>query len=711
MQAPIQPDFNKDDLNSYNDEKIAAFLLELQEKSLEDLLIAQTKIAEEYAKATKEYEAEKTSIRWARRRYWMLIFVGVFREIWRVLVKGKETNYSKLKKRKADLKAEYSEQDEAYNTQLTLVYESIETIKMYSNEVTQRTKELHDLNAVIERLDATYYQFGTDSPEDRSELENRLAKHIEDREILNGYINQLCKKTEDLITGLAGLLDNFQPDPLPKEFLSQYREANAEKIAALRERCKEVDHPVIPKLLTFLARRTAGSLQDLQTEIANNKNLFEDRLVGDIVWDANTLYPAIFLGKNREQALFDYVTSQETELAALQKIIEATDEKLQVEDNAEIRKSLNQFLQQRDQLSSAISHLLLLHRDILSGNHASLLEKVHFLARQHSENTLVNDLKRQCDKIQHPITKALSYFLTYRTDASLRALKSTMEDDLSYLESRDFVRIIEKAGEIDNRITSGWVKEEELPSIKEIQQGYINEVSERLAKLETELDTLTDFRVDFSNEIHRLETELKEIAKRYTRITDHDPRGYLPRNELDQIKRDPSRYAEFLEVKEEYKTHFAILKETKASLAEVNKVIQEKEIEKQQCIIEPVTFTPEILQALIKKCEQVKRLGRVHPVAAALGVFLNYPTPSLLTKLKLAMQEYPDYQKNENIVKLLNEANHYFPYIQREPHIAQQRAFEFFQSIHRESPKSVEDYEESSNKKRRFGPSSSTDAD
>lgn len=711
MQDSTQPDFNKDDLNTYNDEKIAAFLLDLQEKSLEDLLKAQTKIAEEYAKATQEYEAEKTSIRWARRRYWMLIFVGVFREIWRVLVKGKETNYSKLKKRKAELKAEYSEQDKAYNTQMTLVYESIETIKMYSNEVTQRTKELHDLNAVIERLDATYYQFGTDNPEDRLELENPLAKHIEDRDILNGYINQLSKKTEDLINGLAGLLDNFQPDPVPKEFLSEYREANAEKVAALKERCQQVDHPAIEKLLTFLSRRTAGSLQDLQEEIANDKSLFSDRVVGDIIWDANTLYPAIFLGKNREQALFDYVTLQENELAALQEIIEATDEKLHMKDNAGIREGLNQLIQKRDQFSSEISLLLLLHRDILSGNHALLLERVHVLARQHSENTFVNDLKRQCDKIQHPITEALRYFLKYRTDASLRALKSAMEDDLSYLESRDFVRIIEKAGEIDNRITAGWVKEEELPSIREIQQGYINEVSERLQSLETELSTLTDYRVDFSNEIHKVEMKLKEIGERYTKITDHSPRGYLPRSELEQIKRDKKRYAEFLAVKDEYNTHIAILKETKASLAELNTAIQEKEAEKQKCIIEPVTFTPEILQALIKRCEQVKRLGRVHPVAAALGGFLNYPTPLLLTKLKLAMQEHPDYQKNENIIKLLNDANHYFPYIQREPHIAQQRAFEFFQSARREGPKDVEDNEELANKKRRFGPSATGESE
>lgn len=76
------------DINSYSDEKIAIFLNDLREKSLEDLMALQERIATEYADATEAYEAERTNIRWARRRYWLFIFVGVFREIWRVLVQG-----------------------------------------------------------------------------------------------------------------------------------------------------------------------------------------------------------------------------------------------------------------------------------------------------------------------------------------------------------------------------------------------------------------------------------------------------------------------------------------------------------------------------------------------------------------------------------------------------------------------------------------------
>lgn len=93
-------DFDSDDMNAYSDEKIAMYLKSLREKSLEELLIAQIKIAEEYAKATETYEAQRTSIRWAKRRYWLFIFVGVFREIWRVLVQGKETKLSQLRQKK-----------------------------------------------------------------------------------------------------------------------------------------------------------------------------------------------------------------------------------------------------------------------------------------------------------------------------------------------------------------------------------------------------------------------------------------------------------------------------------------------------------------------------------------------------------------------------------------------------------------------------------
>lgn len=707
MQEPIQPNANKDDLNNYNDEKIAIFMRNLQEKSLEDLLKVQAKIAEEYTKANEEYEAERTQIRWARRRYWMLIFVGVFREIWRVLIKGKDTNLSKLKKRKADLVAEHNEKDEDYNTQMSLVHDSIETIKLYAREMSQRTNELYDLNAVIETLDKAYYEVSADEdPEDRLELENQLAKHLEDRDILNGYINELSKKSETLINALAGLLNNFQPDPIPKEFLSQFREANAEKIAALKERCNKIEHPIIPKLLTFLTRRTPGSLDDLQEEIARHTDLFSDRELGDIVWEANSLYPAIFLGKTREQALFDYIALQERELASLQEVMDGIDAQLQDKENASTRKMLDQMIQKRDKLSYEISHLLLLHKDILSGNHTELLEMVHSLARKHSENAVIKDLQRQCDLIPHAVTKALNYFLTYRTDASLRTLRAAMKSDPSYLESRQCVNIIAKAGEIDERITEGWVKEEELPSIKEIQQSYFHEVSGRLQGLESELDTLTDYRIGFEKEIYEIEQQLIAIGKRYTEITGVSPRGYLSRAELNKIKQDKDLYTHYLAVKDEYNELAASLKETKTARAELNKVIEEKEAAKQQCEIDPILFNPEVLAALIKRCEQVTRIGRIHPVAAALARFLNYPTPSLLTKLKIAMMEHPDYKKNDNMVKLLAEANHYFPYIQREPHVAQQRLFDFFRNTLRGQPMPAKEDEHHKEKIRRLGPSS-----
>ena len=677
MTGPIIAD--NDDFDSYSDEKIAAYLLSLQEQSLDDLLKAQMKIAEEYANATQAYEAERTEIRWARRKYWALIFVGVFKEIWRILIKGKESKISRLKQRRADLKEHYQEQDEAYHTQLSLVQDSIETIKLYSNEVSKRTKELADLKAVIEGLDAILLKLESGKPEDRLELEQQLAQHIEDREILNGYINDLSNKTEGLVNGLAGLLDNFSPDYVPKDFLSGQREANLEKIADLKERCIEVDHPIIPKLVAFLSRQTHVSLQTLQAEISKDKTIFKDRTVGDIVWEANTLYPAIFLGKNREQLLFDYMALQEQELVTLQEVIESTDVKLHAEDSIERRNLLDQMILDRDKLSSEISHLLLLHRHVLSGNHSELLNRVHALARQQSDGVKVSELKRLCMRSKHPMTKALAYFLTYRTDVSLKALKSVMAQDPSYLESRDLVRLIDDAGSLDERITEGWVKEVELPSIKDIQQHHMNIVADRLAMFNAQYDRLTDQRVAMAVEMHSLEESLRELDKEYTGMTGQGIKSYLPRAELDRIKKDRRRFQDFEAIRADYQAVAANLGARKKALATLNQEIEAVEKAQESCVVEPVLFTPEVLQSLIEKCKHATRLGRMHPVAAALGAFLNYPTPSLLTKLKFAMQEHGDYQKNLKIVQLLTEANHYFPYIQPSAHATKAHGFEFFQ--------------------------------
>lgn len=678
MVAPITFDTDNDDLNAYNDEKIAAFLLNLQAQSLEDLLKAQTKIADEYAKATQAYEADRSTIRWARRRYWLLIFVGVFKEIWRVLIKGKESKISQLKQKKENLKEQFREKDEDYNTQMTLVHDSIERIQLYANEVSQRMRELADLKEVIENLDAMYLKLDDNSdPQDKLEIEQQLAQHIEDREILNRYIHEASVKTELLVNGLSGLLDNYSQDYVPKDFLASQRKANLEKIALIKEHSKEVNHPIISKLLAFLSRQTAASLQVLQVEIAKDKSIFKDRVVGDIVWEANNLYPAIFLGKNREQILFDYVAMKENELATLQEVIEATDSKLQTHDNPERRKLLDTLVQDRDKITGEISHLLLVHRDVLSGNHTELLEKVHGLAHQQSDGVRMQELKRLFARTKHPLVKKMDYFLTYRTTASLQALKSAMAEDPSYLESRELVHIIEEAGRLDSRITEGWVKEVELPSIKDIQQHYIHTVSDQLQDLNEQYENLTDKRMAMGAGIHELEESLRELDKQYIAITGHAIQGYLPRAELAGIKTDPRRFQKYEAVRQEYKEIQANLKEMKKKLDVLNRYIGDVQEEQEKCMVEPVLFTPEVLQSLIAKCSQVTRLGRVHPVAAALGTFLSYPTPSLLTKLKLAMQEH-DVQNNPKIVQLLHEANQYFPYIQREGQHAKARGFEFF---------------------------------
>lgn len=668
------------DINSYSDEKIAIFLNNLREQSLEDLMALQEKIATEYADATEAYEAERTSIRWARRRYWLFIFVGVFREIWRVLVQGKDTKISILKHQKAELKKSYQEKDEAIHTQLSLVQDSIDTIKMYADEISQRTEELTDLKAVIEQLDARYHQDEDGDPQDLEEIAQQLNHHIEDRDIITQNVQSLYQKIEGLVNALSGLFDDYIPDYLPTDFLVKHREANREKIAALKERCHDIKHPIIPKLLAFLSHQTAASLKSLQAEIAKDKSLFRDRVLGDIVWEANSLFPAIFVNKNREQALFDYMAMKEKDLEDLQAVIEATDVTLhQRQDNKVIQQQLDELVSSRERIITEISNLLLIHRDILSGNHAQLMDKVHRLARQQGEHAKTNELKRICNQNPHPVTKALHQFLMYRTDVGLKALKAAMHEDPSYLESRALVRAIEEAGVLEPRITEGWVKEMELPSIKEIQQHYFQSVANKLEVLNETLTRLTDKKVDMEEEIHRLQLSLRPLKNRFTQITGMNFGGYLSRAELNKLTQQGLR-PQFDALIKEFTVVNKQIKEIKDELKELDKEVHDIEEAQANLVVEPILFTQEVLQDLIRKCDQATQYGRTHPIAKALKNFLDYPTPSLLTKLKLAMQEHSGYQKNSKIMQLLQEANRYFPYIQHESPAMTERLFEMFRS-------------------------------
>ncbi len=683
MESSRRTELDNSDFNDYSDEKIAKYLAGLRDLSLEDLLAAQVKIGEKYAQATEDYQAERTSIRWARRRYWLFIFVGVFREIWRVLVEGKETKLSKLKHKKENLKESYREQDEALHAQLSLVQDSIDTIKMHADEINQRTKELADLKEVIEHVDARYHQLASGDPRDSEEIMQQMTQHIEERDILNGYIFDLHKKIEDLVNALSALLEDYIPDYLPKDFLSEQREASREKLIALKDRCDEVSHPVVPKLLAFLSHQTTSSLQALQAEIAKSKDIFNDRVLGDIVWEANKLYPAIFMQKNRDQALLDFLASKEQELAVLQSVIESTDSQLQSQNNPSMRKTLDKLVGDRDKLTAEISHLLLSHRDVISGDHVELMEKIHGLARQHSENAKICDLKRACDRIQHPVSKALHYFLMYRTDVSLQALKAIMNSDHSYLESRNLVQLVEEVGKVDDRILEGWVKEMELPSIKDIQQHYFHSVSNSLEELNAQYDSLTDQRLELMNEIKRVEDGMHLLERRFQEISGSSFRGYVPRETVNQITKKGLR-PEYDAIRRDLIESAGQIESIKKELALLNQEIHKVEEEQAHCVVDPVLFTPEVLQALIAKCNQVTRLGRAHPVTVALATFLGYPTPSLLSKLKLAMQEHPDYQRNSKIVGVLTEANIYFPYIQREETATHKGLFKFFREHYAE---------------------------
>ncbi len=672
-----------DDINAYSDEAIAQFLKRLKTQSLDDLLKLQMDIAEKYATATEQFKAQKSEINAARYKYFALILIEIFREIWRIVVKQKPTTrIKKLNNEKSDLKKRYAEQSNKFHEELSLVYDSIEAIKNYAREITEKEGELTIIQEVIESVDKAYQGMESGDQHDVHALEAQLDTHLEERDILTNYINALYINMETLIDGLAGLFDDYLPEYAPKNVLSKQLAANKEKIAEIKQRCKESKHPILTKLSAFLSHQTEASLTALHAEMVKDKALFSNRDIGNILWDAVAIYPVISPEKNREQALLDYLELKEEELAALTEMIESTDAQLQTHENKSMRKTIDHWVQDRDALTTEMTNLLMLHRDILSGKNTDLLEKIHALAKQYSEGSKILELKHACAQIQHPVAKALQYFLTYRTDASFQTLQSVMAGDASYVESRELIRVLEGASKIDERITT----ESELPSIKDIQQHYINNIADKLQNLESAEDKLTDERVDLVNELVELKRQLAVMEKKYESITQLKTNtaagyhSYLSREKLHAIQADASKYTEFLATTKDLSNVKSDIRDVEKELDVLNQKIRDVSEEKRKCVIEPVLFTPEILQNLLEKCKPGSWLRAPHPVVAALASFLKYPTPSLLAKLKLAMENAPKYQDEKQVMALLNEANRYYPYIlhNTHEHAVQPRLFQFF---------------------------------
>ncbi len=393
----------------------------------------------------------------------------------------------------------------------------------------------------------------------------------------------------------------------------------------------------------------------------------------------------------------DEVTKTIMNLDALNKVIEQQDKiyhkfkAINQEDALKNKEMLNILLEERKKLNLEIDNLIKKTERLIRSLVGAL---DYFAAEYFTKDLLLNYRKMNSEKIkhiqekfgnklEHPLAKELFHFLTYRTETSLEELKSLMKSDSSYLEEKELVELIEEAGAIDPRITEDWAKEKVLPSIKETQQEHIKEIAEKLQEIDNELDNLTDMRVSFSEEMRELKEELEELKKEYYNITKTTLNGYLSLEKLAKINA-AGNDKRLSEIKEQYRQTDKNIQATENEISKLNTTITEKENEKKQYIINPVLFTNEILQELIQKCK--KQPVSDHPVTKALIRFLNYPIPTLLDKLQKAMRDNRNYSENPDIMKLVSDADKYFPQILTKASNNQFKAkFEFFKSTHEDN--------------------------
>ncbi|HVT62517.1 MAG TPA: hypothetical protein VHD33_03405 [Legionellaceae bacterium] len=653
---------NSDNIpHTYTDSEFEEALKRLASRSLEELLALQMKIADKLATATEAFEAKRSAINAAKRAYYFRIFIIVLIEIWRFIRREPALALkTKLKEEKKELRAQYAKESEALHEKLSIVQASLNKIKEHSGDIAKKEEELHTIRQLIENLDKKISHLESTDPKDTRVLQDQLDIHIEERDIISSYITDLYQKIETIVNSLSNMFQGA----IPPSVLAQQKINFQNDLEQLKKKCADIAHPIVTKLHAFLKYQTDKSLQELKTEIANNNSFEDERQISDLVWEAALLFPGITAGQNREEVIAKRLESKETELEEVKAMMESADMALHKNEIKDVRNRLDEFVKKSEKISTEIANLLMSYQDILTGQHASLLEKVHAFAGTRMQHSKVLALKKVCDGIKHPISSKLKYFLTYRTDVSLNALKEVLAHDHSYQESRELTDLLWEASKVDPRITEGLTREMELPSIKEIQQPIFNSAAEKMQMIDSYLNILNKGKDDLIEQILAWKEEQKTLEKDMEKGTGFNTEMYIPRADKAKLKQDnPQRYKQYLEQEKRKKSLRESIKDAHMQQKELDKMIADFEAQKEALILKPVLFTPEILQALVEKCKSSTLFGQQYPVMVALSKFLNYPTLTLLHKLQTAMQMHPNYKNNAKAKALLDEANSYFPYI------------------------------------------------
>lgn len=658
------------------DEELELSLKKLKSYSLQELTALQLHVARKLSDATEAFNLEKTKINQAKRRYYLRIFVEVLIEIWRFF-RGKDPRATKekLKKRKEDLKAKFDANYQELQENLSVVQAALDQIQDDAQTIDDLERQLHELQTQLELADQQLQELDQDS-DVRSDLLEDLDPIIEKRDGISKAISYCYKNIEVLVNSLS---DNLSAS-LPKSFVAQQKAAHQLELDALKKRAEAISHPVIEALQTFLRHQTDVSLQALKQVMAKDNSYERKQQISDLIWDASMLFPAITSSQNKTEVIANRLERKAEELVALRSSIEQADVALHHKENKAARSTIDDLIKISDAISMEIKNLMIAHQDILSTKQAPLLEKIQALDMVRTDQSKVADLKDRCDQIKHPVATKLRYFLTYRTDVSLSALRETLAIDDSYHESRDLINLLWDAGKVDTRITQGMTEEVELPSINEIQESLSSAVAEKIQTIDEYLDNITVQRIDIKAQIAKLNEEYAGIRRSLTELAGLPENSYISAAIARQLKNSDAA-EDYLHMTKDMKDIQKEIRELKKEQAEIEESLHQLEAEKETYMIHRVVFTPDILSEFLTKCERENSSNRVHPVLTALHHFLNYPTTSLLMKLKTAMHDHADFKTHANIKSLLSEANQYFPYILHDSNVRTgSNKFGFFES-------------------------------
>ncbi len=657
------------------DEELELSLKKLKSYSLQELTELQFRVATKLTEATEAFNSAKTEINQAKRRYYLRIFVEVLIEVWRFF-RGKDprATKTKLKQKKEKLKAEFEANYQELHENLSVVQAALDQIQNDTQTIDKLERQLHELQTQIELADQQLQDLDQDA-DVRSDLLEDLDPIIEKRDGISQAISYCYKNIEGLVNSLS---DNLSAS-LPKSYVTQQKEAHQLELDALKKRAEAISHPVTEALQTFLRHQTDVSLQALKQVMVKDNSYERNQQISDLIWDASMLFPAITSSQNRAEVISQRLANKAEELMAVRASIEIADVNLHQKENKDARLTIDNLIKKSDAISMEINNLVIAHQGILSTTHAPVLEKIQALDGVRADQSKVAELKDRCDQVNHPVATKLRYYLTYRTDVSLSALRETLAIDDSYHESRELINLLWDAGKVDTRITQGMAEEVELPSINEIQDSIDSTVAEKTQILNESLENLMTRRIAIIAEIARLKEEHTDIRRHLTKLAGLTVDAYIPAAVARQLKNSDAA-EDYLNMTQDMKEIQKEIKELKEEQAEIEESLHELGAAKETYPIKRIVFTSDILRDLIAKCERENSSNRLHPVVTALHHFLNYPTTSLLMKLKTAMHEQTDYKTHANIGRLLSEAHQYFPYILHDSNVRMEsNKFGFFE--------------------------------